>query len=53
MPLSLPANPRWAEMGTGVGKVAGSAGSDKMLILTVHPFFKHLKNTLWADVSFV
>lgn len=49
----MPPNPLWAEAGAGVGKVAGSASSDKMLILTVHPFLKHLKNTLWADVSFM
>lgn len=53
VPLSLPANPVWAETGTDVGKVAGSVSSDTMLILTVHPFLKLLKNTLWADVSFV
>lgn len=33
LPLSLPANPLQAKTGAGVGKITGSAGTDKMLIL--------------------
>lgn len=53
MPLSLPAKLQWVETETGAGKVAVSVGSDKMLILPIHPFFEAFQNTLWADVSFV
>lgn len=37
-------NPSQTEMGVSVGKVAGSASSDRMQILTVHPPLRHSKN---------
>lgn len=38
LPVSLTANPLQAKTGTGFEKVTGSAGTDKMLILTDYVF---------------
>lgn len=51
--MSLPVNTPRIQREASVGKVAGSANSGKLQILTVHPLLKHLKNMFWADVSFV